>query len=321
MPTPGDPVSPTTWACPAYGASAAATSRRQRAGVLDQPDQPGHRTRVAVPGPGRPDPGRPGAASLRSPGSAGRGRSARRPGRRRRRARPRRCRRRAACSSSARCSTIRAPDMPIGWPSAIAPPLTLTLVRVEPELPARLDADRRERLVDLDQVEVASTSRPSLRRAWLMALAGCDCSELSGPATLPWAPISASHVEPELLGLRLAHHHDGARAVGDLRRRAGGDRAVLAERRTQPGQRLGRGVGPDALVVARTRPGRPCAAGSATGTISSSNTPFFRAAAARWCERAANSSCSSRVDAEAAVVVARSTHPSRCGRRRRSSPS
>ena len=30
-------------------------------------------------------------------------------------------------SSRARCSTIRAPDMPTGWPSAMAPPLTLTL--------------------------------------------------------------------------------------------------------------------------------------------------------------------------------------------------
>ena len=33
--------------------------------------------------------------------------------------------------------TIRAPLAPIGWPSAIAPPLTLTLVRVDAEAPAR----------------------------------------------------------------------------------------------------------------------------------------------------------------------------------------
>src|SRR6266568_257403 len=40
------------------------------------------------------------------------------------------------------------------------------------------------------------TARPALPSAWLIALDGCDCSELSGPATLPCAPISASQVSP-----------------------------------------------------------------------------------------------------------------------------
>ena len=41
--------------------------------------------------------------------------------------------------------------------------------------------------------------------------------------------------------------------------------------------------------------GSPLRCGIATGAISSANMPFSTAAAARWCERAENASCSSRV--------------------------
>ena len=85
--------------------------------------------------------------------------------------------------------------------------------------------------------------------AFLMALAGWICSVESGPATTPWAPISASQVRPSSCGLGLVHHHDRGGAVGDLRRRTGGDGAVLAERGLQPSQRFGGGVGADALVL------------------------------------------------------------------------
>ena len=39
----------------------------------------------------------------------------------------------------------------------------------------------------------------------------------------------------------------------------------------------------------------PLRLGIVTGTTSSSKTPFFQATAARWCDWAANASCSSRV--------------------------
>ena len=42
----------------------------------------------------------------------------------------------------------------------------------------------------------SATVSPALPSAWAMALAGCDCSELSGPATQPCAPISASTGAP-----------------------------------------------------------------------------------------------------------------------------
>jgi hypothetical protein len=44
-----------------------------------------------------------------------------------------------------------------------------------------------------------------------------------------------------------------------------------------------------------TTRGSPLRCGTSTLTISSSNRPFFPAAVARWCDIAANSSCSSRV--------------------------
>ena len=96
-------------------------------------------------------------------------------------------RRRAGAARAPGVSASRAPDMPIGWPSAIAPPLTLTLSAVDARA-ARVecDADRGEGLVDLDQVEVGRRDCPARRSALLIALAGCDCSDASGPATMPW---------------------------------------------------------------------------------------------------------------------------------------
>ena len=197
-------------------------------------------------------------------------------------------------SSRARCSTIRAPDMPTGWPRAIAPPLTLTLSSGMPS--SRADSMPTAAKASLNSTRsTSSTAMPSFASAFAVALAGCSCSVESGPATWPWAPISASHVEAELLGLGLAHHDDGAGAVGDLRGGAGGDGAVLAERRAQLAERLGGGVAADALVLAdddrvalALRDRRPARPRRRRGRSS-------RPSAASWCERAANSSCSSRV--------------------------
>ena len=51
--------------------------------------------------------------------------------------------------------------MPSGWPIAIAPPLTFTRSRVEAELADHGEALRRERLVQLDEVEVGRSPIPS----------------------------------------------------------------------------------------------------------------------------------------------------------------
>ena len=49
---------------------------------------------------------------------------------------------------------MRLPDMPRGWPMAMAPPLTLTMSVEIAEVVGRSDADRGEGLVDLEQVDV-----------------------------------------------------------------------------------------------------------------------------------------------------------------------
>ena len=106
------------------------------------------------------------------------------------------------------------------------------LVLGEAELAGRLDADRGEASLNSTR-STSSIEMPSFSSAFVVALAGCICSVESGPATWPCAPISAIQDRPSFLGLGLAHHHDGAGAVGDLRGGAGGDGAVLAERRAQ----------------------------------------------------------------------------------------
>ena len=50
--------------------------------------------------------------------------------------------------------TIRAPEAPNGWPRAIAPPLTLTLLGSSRKHPHRRHCLGGERLVDLDQIEL-----------------------------------------------------------------------------------------------------------------------------------------------------------------------
>ena len=67
-------------------------------------------------------------------------------------------------------------------------------------------------------------------------------------------------------------------------------------------QRLGGGVAADALVLRRPRPGRPCAAGSRPGRPRRRRRRSSSAAAARWCDWAANASCSSRVSCAPAAL-------------------
>jgi hypothetical protein len=59
--------------------------------------------------------------------------------------------------------------------------------------------------------------------------------------------------------------------------------------------RLSTVVSPRTPSSVLKRTGSPLRCGISTGAISSSNRPLAAAAAASWCERAANSSCSERV--------------------------
>ena len=105
-------------------------------------------------------------------------------------------------NSSARCKAILAPDMPIGWPMAMAPPLTFTFDGSRPKV--RVDAIPTAAKASLISMRSRAVgSRRSCAQAAAMALAGCCCSVESGPATTPCAPISASQSRPSSIALAL----------------------------------------------------------------------------------------------------------------------
>ena len=94
----------------------------------------------------------------------------------------------------------------------------------------------------------SATVSPALSSARSMAPDGWDCSELSGPATTPCAPTSASTGAPAAAAAS-ADITTTAQAPSEI---CDADPAVIVpssrERGAKPAQRLRRGVGADALV-------------------------------------------------------------------------
>ena len=108
------------------------------------------------------------------------------------------------------------------------------------------------------------------------------------------ALIFASGFDAELRGALRRHHEHGGRAVVEARGVGGRHRAVLRERGLQAGDRIERRAGLDELVGRRTRPDRPCAAGSSPERSRPLNLPAFCAASALFWLATANSSCCAR---------------------------
>ena len=118
---------------------------------------------------------------------------------------------------------------------------------------------------------------------------------------MPCAPISASHSRPSSSALALLITTT-AQAPSEI---CEAEPAVMVPSLLN----AGRSLPSDSTVVSARTPssavttiGSPLRCGTVTGTTSSSKTPFFQASAARWCERAANASCSSRVRWSAAAL-------------------
>ncbi len=94
----------------------------------------------------------------------------------------------------------------------------------------------------------SATAMPAFLQAALIALAGCSCSDESGPATTPCAPISASQASPRRSASALSITTTAAAPseIGEA------DPAVMVpsgpERRAQLAKHLDRGVRPDTLV-------------------------------------------------------------------------
>ncbi len=179
-------------------------------------------------------------------------------------------------SSRARCSTTRAPDMPTGCPSAIAPPLTLTSVLLDAELAGRLDADGGERLVELEEVDVGGRDALLLRRL-RDRVGGLELERGVGAGHLAGAPISASQVRPSSSALALLITTT-AQAPSEI---CEAEPAVMV-----PSLATGRRPARDSTVVSPRMPSSSdhddvaLAGGIVTGTTSSSKTPFFQARAA-----------------------------------------
>ena len=137
------------------------------------------------------------------------------------------------CISCSSVTRMRQPDAPIGWPMAIAPPLTLTFAGV----PAHLLVDgaglRGEGFVDLHQVEVAApSSRRVLQR--LAATAGTGPMPMiagSRPAVRVGLDARQRLSGRARLAFLARHHHHGGGAVVQARGVAGRHRCRPCRRR------------------------------------------------------------------------------------------
>ena len=180
--------------------------------------------------------------------------AARSPGRRRRTSWPGRggCRVRSSRLSSV--TVMRAPEQPSGWPSAIAPPLALTISSSSPR--SRMQASDWEAKASLSST--ASRSSIASRRAWsTLRVAGTGPMPMMSGATpaLARRPREREAVRPCPLGVPLTHEYDGRRTVVE---RAGvpcGDDATGPMDRSELGELLRRVVsarGPSSWVTSPT---------------------------------------------------------------------
>ena len=157
--------------------------------------------------------------------------------------------------SRSRCASvprIRPPEAPSGWPIAIAPPLALTISgSLSPSLGPRVDAGQRlhgERLVELDRADVGPRDAgPGQRLVGRLDRREAEVLRQQRMGAAAGDPGERVHARD----LRVSGTDEERRgAVVERGRVAGRDRAsVRAERRLEAGQRLGRGVGADALVA------------------------------------------------------------------------
>ena len=140
----------------------------------------------------------------------------------------------------------------------------------------------REGLVGLDEVVVADRGAGLLQQILAPPGSARRRDPCGSPPPVAYAGDARHRREPVGLGERERGHDQGAGAVVEPRRVAGGDAAVLLEGRLELGERL------DAWCpCAGPRPARtgsvPPFPGTSTGTISAANLPASIAATAlRW---------------------------------------
>ncbi len=172
-----------------------------------------------------------------------------------RRCRPRRSRasRRDAASRAASVSRSRVPLMPSGWPSAIAPPFTLTLSRSRPSsfsteryCAANASLISKRSMSSSARPVLASTLADRRRRPH-------PHQRRLDPDGRPRRRAAPSGVRPWRSHRLLGGEHQRGAAIHDAARVAGGDAAVLLEHRRQLAQSLERGLGAQVVVLREER--------------------------------------------------------------------
>ena len=161
----------------------------------------------------------------------------------------------ARLSAASSVTRMRAPEAPIGWPSAQAPPLTLTLSCGQAELAHRRHRHHREGLVDLEQVDVARAPAGLVEQP-------ADRADRRGgesfgsAAWVAWPTMRASGAMPAPLGRRVARVSTSAAAPSEIE-------LELAAVTVPPSRNAGFSVGilsgrPSAAARRRRRSSRSC---------------------------------------------------------------
>ena len=197
------------------------------------------------------------------------------------------------CISKTSVLRMRAPDAPIGWPMAIAPPLTLTLDVSHPR--PLLTASACEANASLASIKSRSAIvQPAFSSAFLDAEIGpVPMIEGSTPVVaqdtmranglMPRFFASASVISTTTAAPSLRPDALAAVTVPSLGSNAGRNFEMPSA------------VTPSLMYSSWSTIVSPFLPLIVTGAISSLNLPALRAASALFCEAAANLSCSSRV--------------------------
>src|SRR5215207_7294571 len=242
LPTPGAPVTPTKWARPVCGVSAALTSRTS--GERSSTSEISRATARASPAWARSTSSATGMARLtRDTASASALRHADDEGVALAAATTQ-----AGGSDAASAAPELEREVQDDAGATRADRMTerdrtavdVDLVLGDSERTGALDANRCECLVELEQIDVGDADALLGRRA-VDRVGGLHLQARVGAGHGTGSADLGDPRQTELLGLGLAHHDHCRCTVGDLARRARGDRAVLVERRTQLGERLRRG--------------------------------------------------------------------------------
>ena len=124
---------------------------------------------------------------------------------------------------------MRAPEAPIGWPSAQAPPLTLTFSCGKPEVAHRRHGDDGEGLVDLEEVDGILAPSGLLEQLFQRAdRGGGEILRRGGMGRV--RDNACEGRSAALLSLAFAHHDKRRGAIRDRARIGRRHRAAVTER-------------------------------------------------------------------------------------------